>query len=272
MFSSFSAVATHEVKKEAAIMAYSVRQFYDCPILFVCDAETRKFLEERGIPGLEFSMITEERLESVRQEYAAIHAVNQFHRIDCIALKMQCLGEAVFNWGDTMFLDTDIILSRPIHECLNERDELILSPHYNYIDRAKNYRTYGVFNAGYIWTKARNAGDIWKEIYLHRSDFYEQQGMIWFLEHFQVGQFDEGHNIGFWRMPQISTQLQRTPTLDPSVVDWDNARSFHAHMIPDCYRNADFGLKRVYNQHREIVYGRLPKEIQQYIYDIQADT
>lgn len=271
MFSSFSAVATREVKGEAAIMAFSVRRFYDCPIFFVCDEETRSFLEARGIPDLHFSMITDERLVRLADEYSSVVPVNEFHRIDCIALKMECVELAAAQFGDTMFLDTDIIIRQPIHVGHDLMDhELILSPHFNYGDRTQNYKTYGVFNAGYLWTRIPRVGQVWKEIYLNRSDFYEQQGMIWFLEHFHCGMFNIHHNIGFWRMPQVTSQMQPKPKLDPSVVDWGLARSFHAHMIRECFERADPGLTRVYVQHMEIVYDKLPEDLKGYINEIRA--
>jgi hypothetical protein len=271
MFSSFSAVATREVKGEAAIMAFSVRKFYDCPIFLVCDQETREFLEAEGIPNLHFSMITEGRLARLSMDYAAVVPVNEFHRIDCIALKMECVEQAAAQFGDTLFIDTDIIVAKPLHHGIDLLNfEMILSPHYNYVDRVHNYKTYGVFNAGYLWTRMPMAGPVWKEIYLNRSSFYEQQGMIWFFEHFHCGMFDIHHNVGFWRMPQVSTQMQPLPRLDRSTVDWVNVKSFHAHMIRESYEKADPGLTRVYSQHMEIVYEELPEDIKGYINEIRA--
>lgn len=264
MISSFSAVATEEVRREAAVMAYSVRQFYDAPIFFICDNATKDYLTGLDIPALEYLTLAEpDNLDNVREEYANVAVANDFHRIDCIALKMECLNWATREAGDTMFVDTDIIINQPIHGDIG--GEITLSPHFNYIDRVKNYQKYGIFNAGYLWTNQREAGDVWKDIYLNRSGFFEQQGMIWFLEYFDTKFFDMNHNVGFWRMPQITTAMQRIPTLEETVVDWKNVKSFHVHTFPECYVKADFGLKRVYNQHREICMDKLNDNMIDYI-------
>tara|TARA_A100001037_G_scaffold287811_1_gene297752 strand:- start:3652 stop:4458 length:807 start_codon:yes stop_codon:yes gene_type:complete len=264
MISSFSAVATEEVRREAAVMAFSVRQFYDSPIFFVCDEGTREYLSRLDIPHLEFSTLAEpENLSHVREEYANVAIANEFHRIDCIALKMDCLNWATKEAGDTMFVDTDIIINQPIHDDIG--GEITLSPHFNYVDKVGNYKRYGVFNAGYLWTNQREAGDIWKDIYLNRSSFFEQQGMIYFLEYYDTKNFDITHNVGFWRMPLIASATQRMATLDESVIDWESVKSFHVHTFPECFVKADFGLKRVYNQHREICMAKLNNDLSDFI-------
>ena len=259
---SFSAVATTEVKKEAALMAFSIRRLYDCPIFLTCDQETQDFIAPL-VTGIDFNTIINPLLlDGVNKDYADIKRHNNFHRVDCIALKMDCLGDAIAKYGSTMFLDTDIILLREID---NSGDhELALSPHRTYANKAENHRKYGVFNAGYLWARRGQVADVWRDIYRNRSEFFEQQGMIWLLEHFETKLFDKDHNIGFWRLP-LRNFGGLPPAIDPSVVDWTSAVSLHSHMFTQCYTKADPGLKSVYNQYREFARELLPCDIKEFI-------
>jgi hypothetical protein len=251
VISSFCAVATKEIKEEAAVMVASIRRIYPfTPILLSCDDDTAEFIAKFSFANVNFDVSCEpEGLKIAEMELSIIARHNEFHRVDCIAMKMHCLEKALAEYGDTMFLDADMIFLQPIHEGI--KGDLTLSPHYGL---ATEKRKYGAFNAGYLWTNQASLPSVWREIYKTRSKFYEQQGMIWLLEEFNVGLFDETHNVGCWRFPirQLKEGYNWVRRLDFNW-DWSTTKSIHGHVTETFKNTASMGLAELYMDWRRII-------------------
>ena len=235
---AFAVVVTRELKKEAAIMVRSLRAFHPEPIFVTCDRETKIFLQKQGDTGLEFSEgVSKAKLAKLATACRGKVSIgNDFHRVDCIAAKMDAWQWAISETGAAMFLDADIVAVGNLNEGF--ASELALSPHWHGSNEPETARKFGLFNAGYLWTCNPEAPEFWREIYLGRSAFFEQEGMNLFIERFPFDLFPRAHNVGFWREPEF---------------DINGVKSYHVHMTDALDAAANSGLRAKYLEHRERV-------------------
>lgn len=252
MLNSFSLVGTHELKEECLLCIMSIRRLYpDTPVLLFTDNETREYLDDK-VENVVFDPFCEpNNLNALMEQYSSVSVANRFHRVDCIAAKMYCVKKAVELFGDTMFIDSDIVFLDKIDEDL--RSDVVLSPHYHGDNRTGQCDKYGVYNAGYVYTDNINTGDVWDTIYKERSSFFEQQGMIHFHEYMDTYNFDRTHNIGFWRcrVYHKTFPVHNGPYIDVPDGLFDGAKSLHVHMTKFYEARADSGLTAVYDQWME---------------------
>ena len=265
---SFSVVATKECKEELAVLCFSIRRLYELPIFVLCDSETKEYIEEFSFGNMEYDLSADpEGLAVATEKVKGVNINNNFHSAAKIYLKMDCLERAVLSAGNTLFLDADIVLVKEVHEDLDDQFDLMLSPHYHPTETLNQNQNYGVFNAGYVWANNPSVAPIWRDIYMTRSSFYEQQGMIWFFEYLDTGVLDKTHNFGFCRF----TKEWVCKTLRLKTGDSiNNAKSFHFHTVPKTYVKADTGLKRGYDALYCVLFPNLPEEIKEFISQIKG--
>ena len=163
---SFSVVANEKYKKEAAFLIYSIRSFYEIPVLLYCDEETRDYLKKFKFKNIHFRVeINISNLGKIQQKVVNVKRHNEFHSPEFIYLKMNAMSEAISNFGNTLFVDSDICIVKPIHQDL-PNDELALSPHYSERNYVKSTIAFGIFNAGYVYATNKDIAEEWKHIYL----------------------------------------------------------------------------------------------------------
>jgi len=193
---SFCFVATSPLVKEAVILIYSIRCFYNEPIYIVCDNKTKELLSQYfDCHNIFFDCTANsEDLHAVREQNKDRFSQlsNGVHNLECIYKKMQAIDFAHSACSNTLFLDCDVVITNKIDEQLDK--ELIMSPHY-----WGSWKKFGIFNAGYIFCSSKKFSDFWRESYLTSSTFCEQQGLDEVCEKFNNGIFDETHNCGHWR-------------------------------------------------------------------------
>tara|TARA_R110002110_G_scaffold2739_9_gene13105 strand:+ start:2562 stop:3779 length:1218 start_codon:yes stop_codon:yes gene_type:complete len=242
--SSFAIVATEEVADEAAILIAALRTFHAEPVFLTCDKATKASLERHDFRDVQFRLDAEPaKLAKAEKKIRAKVAVkNDFHRVDCIFAKMDAWRWAIDEAGDSLFLDADILPVANLNEGF--ASELVLSPHHHGGGGLEAVRKFGIFNAGYCWTSNAAAPDFWREVYLGRSDFFEQEGMNLFVEKFDVSTFPRSHNVGFWREP---------------VFETDGLKSWHVHLTDALDAKANSGLRSKYIEHRARVFGHLER-------------
>jgi hypothetical protein len=248
MIKSFSLVGTHELKEECLLCIMSIRAIYpNVPILLFTDTITRNFLDSR-VKDVAFDLFCDPRnLQQLQEQYSSVAVANRFHRVDCIAAKMHCIKQATALYGDTFFIDSDIIFLDEVHNDI--KNDVTLSPHYHVHDRLEQTKKYGVYNAGYLYASNGYVGTVWDEIYKHRSTFFEQEGMIYFNQYMDVHHFDRTHNIGFWRAKVYYKDFpfKPGPYIDITADAFDGAKSLHVHMTKFYEARADAGLTKVYD-------------------------
>lgn len=249
---SFSAVATHEVKEEARVMALCVRELYDAPIFLYCDPETQEFLGD--IKNIQFKPLATPEMLAILDDSLNVARPNKFHRPDCISLKMDCMQWAIRETGNTMFLDADVYLKKHIHKSIVS--EVMLSPNYFKMSPAVNKHKFGVYNAGYVFACDQQFTEKWRDIYYTKSKFYEQEGMIYLLKDFDVEHFDKTHNVGFWRCKRHKVNWSPGGGMNEIMmecdINWGEVKSIHGHLYPHCYKNCDSEQKKIYDKWREV--------------------
>mgnify|MGYP003112359481 FL=1 len=224
---SFSFVCTKELMREGAVFIESVNLFYDLPIYVICDTETKRYFDSLELKNLIFKLDAEEDIlkEVKSKHFQTLYSeIKSPHRVECIFQKMAAMDFALSHHRNTFFLDCDIILVDKIDQNLNK--EIILSPHYHCIKNTQNSLKYGFFNAGYLFCADNTFPDYWKELYLTRSKFYEQECMNYIDEAFDTGIFDRRHNWGFWRN---NFNIPK------------DMKSFHLHLTDGIYKSKNAG-------------------------------
>lgn len=264
---SVSVMATGSALREVTFLIYSIRMLYNCPIYVVCDDYVYTKLKRMGFLWLNLkASANPDDLKKAAHETESVKSHNDFHSAGAIWTKIGAMEWALEEEGETLFLDADIVLNKPIHEDILTDVDGMISPHYHTGDTLIDNQTYGAFNAGYVFARHCDFAKVWKEIYLTRSAFYEQQGMIWFFEHFDMGVFNKNHNIGFWRFAK--KWKKGTLRLDDWGIDWPKAKSFHFHAFPETYSKANKGLTRGYNLLKEEMVERLNPELKKIYNDL----
>lgn len=261
---SFCTVATERCKKEVAVLIFSIREHYDLPIFLLCDTPTKEYIELFDWSGIEYKVEADsEGLAKAADKVKNINAANEFHSASKILLKMDCFEWAIQEAGNSLFVDADVIISKPIHEDICSNCDVMLSQHYHPSNVYSQNSRFGAFNAGYVWACSSQVARVWRDIFLNRSTFYEQQGMIWFFEYFKIGLFDETHNFGLWRFSK-ETFGGIMMLKEPTNKFWD-AKSYHFHTDEKAYRSADKGLRMAYDQLAQLLIPCLPEKIRSYV-------
>lgn len=236
------------------MLILSIKHLYDCPIYLICDTAAKTFLEKFQLGDVHFNVKADPRhLEPLQPLLQKVDAKNEFHSVPAIYRKMDVIEWAIRETGNTFFLDADIVLLRPIDQDLTH--PVMLSPHHYLLseEASRSHRTrYGGFNAGYLFVAEEGLAAEWREIYLNRSSFYEQEGMALLFESFDVGKFDETHNVGFWRFPVYNKKMK----IPEGYLG--KAKSLHCHFDPSSYVNANQGLTGCYDLWSDICREYLP--------------
>ena len=253
---SFCFVTTNDLKKEAAILLKSLRQFHSQPVYVICDTESKEFLDKEEFVNVHYRLEAEpDDLDKLYTELKYKKFVtNNFHKPDCIFKKMDVMEYALETHSNTFFLDCDIIVLDNLQE--NFDKHIVLSPHfYQGDDLPKGFKN-GFYNAGYLFCADRGFPKFWKHIYLTKSTFYEQECMNMIPDYYQIQTFDPVHNIGFWRN-------------DNEV--YDKVKSFHAHLVDypkllenDIMKTRNIGMRSVVYKYTELH----NSELYNYIVDI----
>lgn len=258
---SYSVVGNQRTMRELALLVASIRRFTDTKICVMTDEVTSRYLQ--SLPFATNLHIKEalnkSDLDALAKQVAFVIKQNNFHDAGIIYSKMDCISWAVQTYGNTMFVDADVVFIRDPSAHINLDVDLILSPHYHVEKKAQQNKRVGIFNAGYLWTQAKDFGKVWQDIYLTKSSFYEQQGMYRLMEHFDTQVFNKKHNIGFWRFKKQWHQGKLDLLYDENL--FSHPVSLHFHAFEENYSKADAGLRAGYNKLKEICWKYLPDDL-----------
>tara|TARA_Y100001973_G_scaffold97469_1_gene153568 strand:- start:1842 stop:2741 length:900 start_codon:yes stop_codon:yes gene_type:complete len=227
---SFSLVITKEIKHEADVFLRSLRTYHDEPVYILCDDESKRLLSKK-YKNLFFktSANQEDLLKINKQKLSKIKDIDRFHRKDCIYKKMECLEYALSEAPNTFFMDADIIVLDNLQEHFTR--PVALSPHYHHKEKSSISKFCGIFNAGYVFCATKRLPGLWKSLYLHKSDFYEQRGMNYFCEFFDIDIIPPTHNVGFWRNTEDEYLNAKKICIDLELEM--KPKSFHVHILEE---------------------------------------
>lgn len=257
--SSFCTVATYNMEAELDLMIDSLERHHPgIPLVVYGDYQIVQSCRKREnvIP---YVTITNESMKATRDKYG-LDVAKQVrwpsvidpnpHRPEIIDQKMGAMEFAIREYGDTMFLDADVILAAPIKAPTKE--PLALSPHYN--DRDKEL-TIGRYNAGMVWTSDLKFPEWWRHGFWEDSLFFEQECLNRASGTWKVAEYPESQNYGFWRMyslgkcdrlvdvPELCRALRLEFSEDGPLLRGDPVQSWHVH--PFSTRNSDRALSAV---------------------------
>jgi len=105
-----------------------------------------------------------------------------------------------------MYLDADIIITSALLDAVLPLDaEVMLSPNY-YPQKHDNLRSeHGIYNAGFILSRARNFHQWWAEaMAANPTPWSDQLCLNYAHEYFKIAETSEKANIGFWRSENCS--------------------------------------------------------------------
>jgi hypothetical protein len=260
---SFSLICTDSLEREARLCIYAIRKIYDIPIVVGCDPVTKTKIDSENFKDVEtFPLITNENLKIYKSYNYPQPVRGSHHNSEIIAMKMDVLARAIREHGNTLFIDSDVLILKEIHHAIWWGGDCMLSPHYYGYDRQKSCENYGIYNAGYLWANTTDVADRWREIYLYRSKFLEQEGMVWLNQYFDVGHFSRGHNIGFWRMhvqqKKYTGQVIAKLELQPEYI-----LSLHARIVDHTLANGGWVLE-LQEIFKEKIIRYLPTELLRY--------
>lgn len=117
----------------------------------------------------------------------------EFYR-GVVHLKALAITEALKIAPSALFCDCDVFFLSQYEP----KPGSWISPHYM---KAFARANWGIYNCGYLATGDPTLAPFWvKHVLEHPQEFGEQQALEHFSEAFKINEFDEGHNVGWWRL------------------------------------------------------------------------
>jgi hypothetical protein len=114
--------------------------------------------------------------------------------LELLSMKMTIMRMAVNNEGDTLYMDSDVIVIRQFDVNTNYSVQLSKA----YVSRQIQDET-GKYNAGYIWTNSLPFLKKWQDSLID-SLYYDQHILQSVIQEFPHTFFHRGHNIMPWRL------------------------------------------------------------------------
>jgi hypothetical protein len=108
--------------------------------------------------------------------------------------KAKIIKYSLKNSTDTLFLDSDIIITDVINN-INIDKDLGVSPQF--ITQEHINKT-GFYNGGVLWCKNKNVPDDWIE-FTKKSRYYDQASIEDLVKKYEYFEFGENYNLQCWR-------------------------------------------------------------------------
>ena len=215
--SSISSLATFDVIAELKGFLYSARlAFPGTHIYIACDSLVREYLTDTfcGETTITPLCCLDKFSGKGRQalEYEGLF-------LELLSMKMKVMKIAVENEGNTLYLDSDVVLLQHFH--VNTGCDIQISKAY-VSEKIQNET--GKYNAGYIWTKSLSFLQKWEES-LKDSHYYDQHILQSVIADFSYSFFHRGHNVMPWRL------------ITPETTESDFLRSIHIEQDAFCIEN-----------------------------------
>jgi len=128
--------------------------------------------------------------------------------------KARILNHALVNSADSLFLDSDIVLTDVI-DGIQHDYELGVSPQFigqSHVDRT------GYYNGGMLWTKNKDVPNDWIH-FTKTSRYYDQASIEDLAKKYNYFEFAENYNLQCWRLfysPEGSQQVANNVTSKPN--------------------------------------------------------
>lgn len=216
--SSFSTICTSNCAFELVGLLLSLSVYHTNEHVYIlCDNETKQIiLNMTPQPKLTIIWFIEldayTGLNRQMMEQKGIWSEFQMSKANVIKYALQYST-------DTLFLDSDIILTDVINDIVIEKD-LGISPQFidkEYIDKT------GYYNGGILWTKNKSLPDDWIK-FTKTSRYYDQASIEDLSKKYSFFEFGENYNLQCWRY-YLSTN-QKASVID-SITSKPNDKVYY---------------------------------------------
>ena len=211
---SFCTISTGNCANELIGLLLSLSVHHpDVPVICLVDEATQIALNKLSAPlriKPVYYPILNEYSGKNRQQMESEGIWSTFQMMKARAIEL-----ALESYSDTLFLDSDILVTSPI--TVDKSKQLGLSPHYI---RKTDTDTFGYYNGGVLWTSDKTVPDQWR-FYTKTSRFYDQASIEDLAKAYTYFEFGEHCNISWWRLDQSDVpqeQIQRRFSSSPGKL------------------------------------------------------
>ena len=192
--SCFCSISTFNCAFELFGLLLSLSLYHPNEVIYIlCDSKTKKYIEESSPnPLLKIKYFVElDKYDSMDRK------IMEQNRLfgEFLLNKMKIMKYSLKDYKDTLFLDSDIIITNVIKD-IDINKQIGLSPQFiqkDYLDKT------GYYNAGLLWTNSIDVCNYWESIINHSNHCPEQINMIQ-LRKYDYFEFNEQYNLQAWRM------------------------------------------------------------------------
>jgi hypothetical protein len=211
---SFCTISTGNCANELIGLLLSLSVHHpDVPVLCLIDEATQTALDNLSAPlrvNLQIHLVLNEYSGKNRQQMEAEGIWSTFQMMKARAIEL-----ALEAYSDTLFLDSDILVTSPI--TVDKSKQLGLSPHYI---RKTDTDKFGYYNGGVLWTSDKTVPAAWRT-FTKTSRFYDQASIEDLAKAYTYFEFGEHCNISWWRLDQSDVpaeQIQRRFSSSPGKL------------------------------------------------------
>jgi hypothetical protein len=224
---SFCTIATKDCWNEFVLMAKTLRRHHNEPLIVCGDGFIKYIIEKYDIQNCEFHKI---ELEEVKRPYWADVS---YHNFKPLTLKYLPIEKALEVYENTLFVDSDFIFLQPFEDQV--RGDLAVTPHHRLKEESSYDQMFGEYNTGLIFVRDKYFPQWWKDSIYQESRFTDQHCVNNAKTFFFIKEFDQTHNIGFWRVCNSDAKkesIQKALKIEISediFINGKKANSFHVH-------------------------------------------
>jgi len=223
-------MATENCATELAGLLLSLSVHHpSVPVVCFVDEQTKTILEALSAPLRVKLHLCVELGAYAGKDRKQMEAEGIFKQFTIV--KADVIAKALELYEDTMFLDSDIIVTAPI-DGIDKSKQLGMSPHYI---RKSDTDRYGIYNAGVLWTNQKSLPATWRAL-TPGSRFFEQGCMEELPKTYTTFDLPVQYNMSWWRLHQAKEPAQTvanyfSPGKGQILYKKEPIRFVHTHFL-----------------------------------------
>tara|TARA_Y100000768_G_scaffold103261_1_gene75478 strand:- start:123 stop:3845 length:3723 start_codon:yes stop_codon:yes gene_type:complete len=193
---SFCTFCTKSSYKDLRLLLLSLELYHnDMPVYIIADSAIKTMVENDN-----YSLDIKIRVELDKYTDMNRQIMEELDIFTEFLLKKADVMDYALEENDTvLFLDSDIMLLNKMDLLVDSKYDVGLSRH----NIKEEYSSkFGIYNAGFMYIKNKSVTDYWRPLIKDKNTFYEQQCMDNFKDNYEVYEFDNSYNYGWWRLFQ----------------------------------------------------------------------
>ena len=192
--SSFSSICTSNCAFELVGLLLSLSVFHPNERIFIlCDTKTKEIIDNMTPqPSLQITWFVElDKYDGMNRQIMTKKGIWDEFQMS----KAKIIKYALQNVSDTLFLDSDIIITDTINDIDISKD-LGVSPQF--ITQEHIIKT-GYYNGGMLWTKNKDVPNDWID-FTKKSRYFDQASIEDLSKKYSYFEFGENYNLQCWRL------------------------------------------------------------------------